>query len=84
MEEALRSWKTFEVAAYGAACYQCCGRKVNSFSLTVDDEICHPGMSVNQSRIDVEEVDSNIVVAALICVPVHANMPLGFGPGWFL
>ena len=53
-------------------------------------------MRVKKSRIDVEEVDSNFVVAALICVPdakrvtggcggtVHANMPLGFGHRWFL
>ena len=54
-----------------------------------------PGCAINQPRIDVEEVDPNIVVAALICFPdakrvlgdcdgtMHTNVPLVVGSRWF-
>ena len=69
-----------------------CDRTASSSSSDlVDDIFVIPGCALSQSRINVEEVDPNIVVAALICVPalkrdvgdcegtMHTNLPLFLG-----
>ena len=73
------------------ASFLCCDRTASSSSLILVDEICFFfffGCAINQPRIDVEGVDPNFVMAALICTPyakrivgecegtIHTYLPL--------
>ena len=72
-----------------------CDRTASSSSSNLVDDIGHPGYAIEQSCIDVEEVDPNFVVAALICAPdakravgdcegtMHTDRPLLLGPRRF-
>ena len=50
----------------GAVFFLCCGHTVSSSSLRLANVVSHHGYAIDQSSVDVEEMDLNFMMATLI------------------